>query len=276
MRDFSWSSVLQDVANRFLRPKHIRLMLQDIVNLVACADSSYDHFPLFQMYPGEDRFVLQLPYTSFCGWVRFSNPDGQTGTFFENDCIALHLSDGVLTIAGNACEAAHDVQEWIFFSVAINNNSQVSLRINNWNCEFRAVGKSSEFSFVAFAAVGTSILFLGPSLRCSRRVHDPDTIYIAGPGAMKSFNYERSVTPYSVGMHMDIWCKKPRTCVSVPYYGLPMHFMGSARHNFLFLRMHGSQLRFDCGVEALLKIATIAKLHDQGAIICHIAFDTKP
>jgi hypothetical protein len=44
--------LIGQIANRFVRPDHGLIILQNHSHLAECADPSVDHFPIFQLYPG--------------------------------------------------------------------------------------------------------------------------------------------------------------------------------------------------------------------------------
>jgi hypothetical protein len=82
--DISRVSMLNDVANRYLKSKDAVRLMQNLRNLEIYVNKAYDHFPLFQFYPGIVELKFNVPTVAISFWFKFSEFIRSSRVFFHN------------------------------------------------------------------------------------------------------------------------------------------------------------------------------------------------
>ena len=260
------------IANRYVPARRVDLLLAKPFELGRYCDMSYDHFPLFQLFPGPKSLVFRHEYECVSFWFRIKDKTLQRSTFIKVDGFSVAVEEGkVLVFIGNEkhCLDA-DPQQWNYVRLSVDSSlmsSQISVTIQDKNYTFQLKQKMKKFTFLSFSSTGNTLLFLGSSIRFYAKTPKKDTMFSKGPGffsEMHNGSNEQTITPFYINHpNKEIYFEKPPTCVSVPYFGMPMHFISLRMLHRLvsILEKAQSQEEFSAMFQAMITINSITKYH---------------
>jgi hypothetical protein len=84
--------LINSIANRYVRPAHAALLLNDTAKLHKyCNTAIYDHFPIFQLFPSEKNgLVFRYNFRSLSFWFKFQISSEQPIIFFNTNSTYFH------------------------------------------------------------------------------------------------------------------------------------------------------------------------------------------
>jgi len=271
--------MIDQIANRYLNPKFIKYILEKPYDLEKFCNPSYDHFPLFQLYPGKNDFFIETQYQAISFWFRFNENPIDNTLFFSIDCLSASICNATLTIDSetNSYIFPIEANKWCFLAIKFESYllfNSISIFYNGQMITSQSKQKRSGFSYASFGTNGKNMLFLGPSIRffvippksftdlyklgCSNI--DPLTGSIETP----------LLTPYllrgwaeTASSYPKISLRVPSNCMVVPYFGFPMHFLSLRKLSKLFIALNqcNSQREFVSVFRTLLNIHEITGQH---------------
>ena len=249
--------MLNQVANRYVHPKHVPILMQKSQSLLDFCDVAFDHFPLFQIYPGKEQLVFRIKCTSVSFWFKYIEPVSSSGAFFERSSLSLSFAHDNLVVKTDQqlFPVPIESNSWNFIGVKSGNDATITV-----NSDVFHLSNVDGFSAISFSTSCHVMLFLGSTIRFFTSPIDFTEIQALGPGSMKGFN-EKSVNPYSFcGDSQKLNCSKPENCVVVPYYGFPKHLATERRYNALFLKAQNSPALGRLIFRSLLNVSSITRL----------------
>ena len=259
---------LQFIANRYIRPKYVDLILQQPEGLDGFCDiSKFDHFPLFQLYPGPNELSFDVEYRSISFWCKF-NDNSASCEFFNADYISLTLKGNDIGVSINGApqkppEIGWRVGEWNHVLLQLESSflsSTLSVTINSQLASKKSVGGKGLFTKAVFYNRTKDLMFLGSAIRFFAESIVSSTALSQKPGLIDSMNEIALLTPFNISQASE--CYKvtvPDNCFSVPYCGFPMHFVSMRRFVDLFdiLVKSTSVDQFNSIFNAILNIYSI-------------------
>ena len=225
---------LHFVANRYIRPKYVDLILQQPEGLDQFCDlSKFDHFPLFQLYPGSGELSFDVEYRSISFWCKFIDSSASC-EFFNTDYISLTLKRDNIGVSINGTpqkdpEVGWRVGEWNHVLLQLESSflsSTLSVTINNQLASKKGVGGKGLFTKAVFHNRTKDLMFLGSAIRFFAESIVSSTILSQKPGFIDSMNELALLTPFNISQASEYSkVTVPENCFSVPYCGFPMHFV---------------------------------------------------
>lgn len=223
---------LYEIVNRFTLARHIPLYLSHPFNLHKYCDFKYDHFPLFQIFPGPHTFKITLNYSCVSFWFKFEIPMIKQTQFCHNDFITISNINNKLIISNEKENKTIEINplEWNYVNIRLENkiiSNLINVQINQDELSF-SIKKQNKFSFLSFSSISNTLLYLGPAIRFFPTYVKTDAILNKGPGyfrQLKLYPDSITVTPYLINTpNKEFKCECPSTCVYVSYFGFPLHF----------------------------------------------------
>lgn len=232
--DLSKVRVLSCIANRFMLPTDVSRVFELPLKMESFCDLSYDHFPLFQFYPGQDVMRINHSFQSLSFWFRFEKG------LDEDEVQLLHCDSLLFTLNGTSLTATSDAktivvdatpEKWTHVYIRIkkstspfgsSNHIRISLN-NDFTFVMTPKTKINEFTSVSIGSgCNLPLLFLGSAVRLSNLTPDDvSVLYAKGPGYIepsKDLKETLLVTPFSL---TDV--ELPLTCFPVPYMGFSLN-----------------------------------------------------
>lgn len=226
--DLSQVPFLACVANRFMLPSDAARALELPLKMESFCDPSYDHFPIFQFYPGPDVMRITHKFQAVSFWFRFDRPLGESEVhILESDALLFTLNGESLTAT---CEAQTFVvdatpDKWTHVYIRIEKVSgfgttyQFRITINDFTFVMTPKSKVTEFTFLSLGSANTApLLYLGSAIRFSDIFNNDISVLNGnGPGYIEpseDLPETLLVTPFAL-CHVEI----PLTCYPVPYMG---------------------------------------------------------
>lgn len=227
-KDLSQVPFLACVANRFMLPSDVARALELPLKMESFCDPSYDHFPIFQFYPGPDVMRITHKFQAVSFWFRFDRPLGENEVhILESDSLLFTLNGESLTAT---CEAQTFVvdavpDKWTHVYLRIEKVSgfgttyQFRITINDFTFVMTPKSKVAEFTFLAIGSANTApLLYLGSAIRFSDVFNNDISVLNGhGPGYIEpseDLPETLLVTPFALS-HVEM----PLTCYTVPYMG---------------------------------------------------------
>ena len=267
---------IKEVANRFLLPRHIEYLLERPFSLEPFSCLDFDHFPLFQLYQGKEELKITLQYKCISFWVKFVGDCDFQKPFFKNDCVTISCAHNHFIIQqmfGNKASTNVEVKtsDWNFVYIITEDSflsSSFAIYIMD-QCVFRCQKPSKQdFTIAYFSSYCNNLMFIGPAVRLFKQ--NPTKIIELrnnGPGfidPVEEFQIETIFTPYFFtepfstrpNTSMSKSCTIPSTCVAVPYFGFPFHFISMRKNTRLVSMLNNAQtnIEYQSLFSTLLKI----------------------
>lgn len=187
--------LIKYIGNRYLSPKHVELILKtNPYNIHMFADSSFDHFPLYQLYQSQNELVINQNYSSISFWFKFSDEkkydERKPEHFFLNDYIKLSINSNnqfmvYYTNNSKSDKLVYSIKinpkKWNLFllestehfmspttisvyidELKFNNDYDGSRTIKSFSFDVPNKGK---FTHGKFRQLSQNLLFLGPAIR---------------------------------------------------------------------------------------------------------------
>ena len=259
--------MLDQIANRLLDQKYLEPILQRPYELEKFCNPNYDHFPLFQFYPGNSELTINSQCIALSFWFRFNEDDAQAHNFFRTNVIQLSLQNKRLSIRcdDNKEELNVEPTKWHFIAMKFDSSlmsSALVLYVNDRIYTFQLKTKRNAFTCIYFGAASKSLCFLGSAIRLiNSQPKEFNTLYHEGPSfIVDAFSEETIITPNNVSLNKQRY-KVPANCVCVPYFGFPMHFISYSHIRTLLksLEQAPDQQKFESIFHTLLNIQEITK-----------------
>lgn len=246
------------IANRYLCSAHVSKLLAYRQRFDQFCQMQYDHFPLFQFFPGFGEMRFERNFKALSFWFKFYIPNKQRVSFFSTDNIILYNEDMKLQVSiGDKIHViTKKTTTWCFVYITVEENfrsSTIRVNIDNFEISHNVSSSSRLFTKACFGGTKENLLFLGSSLRFYSKPSTVNT-YIKGPGFIDQVKTDNEfvITPYSN-------FPKPQNCFAVPYFGCPFHFVSMKQLSDLFNLLDSSQTQeqFSSTLNALITINSI-------------------
>ena len=257
--------LIEQIGNRYLQTQHVnRLLTRPYQVEMFCNNKDYDHFPIFQFYPGSCplRLTIRDTFRAISFWFKIH--ELCSTDLFDSNGIRLTLDRQSLEIAAEETTRAviDDPTSWNH--VLIYDETSFTTRyvvvVINSGTPIKVKANKASFSYATFSA--KCLLFLGSAIRFfGAPVPKSTVLKEKGPGFMDTLNEEnekRVVTPYGFESSLSSG-EKPTGCYAVPYFGFPYHFISQKRLSDLFTSLDNAPTKenFRSMFRALLHINEI-------------------
>lgn len=268
---------LRCIANRYIRSKYVDPILQRPENVdMFCDVDAFDHFPMFQLYPGDGDLVCDVEHKSLSFWCKFEDREVKGCKFFEsNNYLSLTLMPNwvVVNIGENEYRTKNNlwkVGEWnhflLQFEVPRFLSASVSVYVNHELVVSKSVSGKGGFTRVFFRNQSKKLMFLGSAIRFFLDTVSSANDLSENPGLIDSLNEFALLTPLNISLPSDHYkVTVPSNCCSVPYCGFAMHFVSASRFaELLGILVESKSLeQFNSTFRAILNIyAVVGKYFD--------------
>jgi hypothetical protein len=243
--------LITPVANRYLRPCHALLLLKELPNLYKyCDTSTFGHFPLFPLYPGQGELVFGHFFKSLSFWFKFDRISKKPICFFRSNATLLSIHNRELVITIAQAEFRHDWSALRWYHVLLrveetHKNNTIFVILNGMHEFSTATAERDLFNSAGFSNPGDGFLFLGAAIKFSSSP-DPGPLDLNNPGAIDNvMTNSIAVTPFNLFALKqntpisDVFI--PQTCQGVQYFGFPLHFFEMSRMAGLFSMLESTE-----------------------------------
>ncbi|OHS96246.1 hypothetical protein TRFO_37602 [Tritrichomonas foetus] len=296
--------LINDIGNRYLCSKHVEQLMKQPYELGPFCNLNYDHFPLYQFFQGRDELKISQNFKAMAFWIKFSGEINQRNYFFRTNHITLSITpenELSVELEGKIVFSQHiNPSEWHLIFIEQEDSflsSSITLFIDSFQPFKLSKPTKGKFQFCSFLSISSNLMFLGPALRffsdfeklSDINIHiNPNEIThksnnynnssnfdlnnhslfglikVKGPGFLGNICKDEEVilpTEFHVNPNISI----PSTCVSVPYFGLPYHFLSPQKNYelFKFLENTKNKLEFEKMFTILLNINAITIINSQ-------------
>ena len=268
---------LRCIANRYIRSKYVDPILQRPESVdMFCDIDAFDHFPMFQLYPGDGDLVFDVEHKSLSFWCKFEDREVKGCKFFEsNSYLSLNLMPNwvVVNIGENEYRTKDNlwkVGEWnhvlLQFEVPRFLSASVSVYVNHELVVSKGVSGKGGFTRVFFRNQSKQLMFLGSAIRFFSDTVSSANDLSQNPGLIDSLSEFALLTPLNISLPSDHYkVTVPSNCCSVPYCGFAMHFVSASRFaDLLGILVESKTLeQFNSTFRAILNIyAVVGKYFD--------------
>lgn len=264
---------IKEVANRFLHTTYIPYLLEKPFDLLPYASAEFDHFPLFQFYQGQDTLKITRSFKCISFWVKFYDAFDRKTEFFSTNNLSISALTNQLIIEseGKSKQMDIDTSKWIFIYISTEDflfSSALSVHVQGTQVFTNPKPQKGDFAFASFGSTASNLMFIGPAIRIFKNMPEKiPELMKNGPDfidPIEAFKVETVFTPYFFtnpystipNTSMSKKCTIPPTCVAVPYFGFPMHFISMRKSSNLVNTLYQAetQFQFDSLFETLLNI----------------------
>ena len=255
------------VANRYVLPEQVSEIINSTIPIDKCCDPLYDHFPLFQFYPGEGELVIDTEYSMCSFWFKFCDYVSYEVSLFkafvyDNVQLQISIRDTLLTAECDGQKLHIDINAvvWNFVIIRVEQGMMsTTIHLNTGTDEvlFQIKRKVSSISKAIFGSSKQTVVLLGSSIRFAKQyVHDFSVLEGRGPGSMKPSSYLKetlTITPLNIDNSIV-----PDNLFTVHYFGLPRH-IHSSLHQEELINLLGDPEKASSALTAITNIAVITK-----------------
>jgi len=216
------------VSNQFIQSKYIDTILQTSNPLDYYCDPHFDHFPLFQFFPGKGEISIDTEFSSCSLWFKFEEPFSYEMQIFRSESLTVLCRDTLCTVIFESQRMQIDFEPCIWNHLVIRTDntlisSALIITINELVINMNPKKKLNIFKKALIGSNTQTLLFLGSAIRFSRiYTNDVTVLRGKGPGNLEplsELNETLVVTPYSQENTFI-----PKNCFAVEYSGFPYHF----------------------------------------------------
>lgn len=252
-----------DIGNRYIKTKHVNLLMSRPFELKKFCNAKHMHYPLFQFYQGREELKYADTFSAISFWFQASDEQDNIINIFHTDnvLISIDKSHLYITIDDEKFVMDFDCHKMTFIYVSLQEKlfstiTHVYFRSAN-HTEMMKVCKPKKdknpFTYAGFGWIGRGLLFLGASIRVYKnRFIKPDVLFAHGPEFIDytdSSRMELIITPYTFcnpssnepNSSNDTRIVIPPNFVAVPYFGLPFHFLSMRKISGLFKMLGTAQ-----------------------------------
>lgn len=257
--------MIDQIANRFLQTKYLKMLLERPYDLERFVNTSFDHFQLYQFYPGNTDLFFDIQFVGLSFWFRSNSSTVHSLRGFKTDVLNLTLDGSKIMIQ---CEDTQysmniDLTKWNFVALKLEStlmSTSLALFINGRVFTFQLKQKRNLLTSARFCAASKDLILIGPAIRFTKSPpRNYNDLYNMGPHSINSIaDDEIIVTPNGLDSHnFNVFI--PPNLVCVPYFGFPMHFLSNSPQRTLLAALGASQnaKQFGAVFHTLLNIQDI-------------------
>lgn len=250
------------VANRYILPEQVEQIIKTAPRIDSCCNPEFDHFPLFQFYPGQGEFSIDADYILLSFWFKLGDFVSFEMTIFKNELLTITIRDSTLTaeVEKQKCHAEISPVEWNLIVIRLEVGIMASsLHVNTKSDEliFQPKKKVTMLKKATFGSTNQTIVLLGSSIRFSKSwVSDWSVLESRGPGSMKpieGIKESLQITALNVDINL-----LPKNCYNVHYFGLPRHLHNALHQQSLF-KLLGDKEKAESALIAIANTQTITQ-----------------
>ncbi|EAY13190.1 hypothetical protein TVAG_097580 [Trichomonas vaginalis G3] len=253
---------IKEVANRFLHTTYIPYLLEKPFDLQPFASPDYDHFPLFQFYQGQDTLKITRPFKCISFWIKFYDEFDRKTDFFQTNNLTLSAFTGQIIINsdGKQKQIDADTTQWSFIYISTEDflfSSSFNVSIQGNVVYTAQKPEKGDFTFASFGFTSSNLMFIGPAIRLFKNMPEKiPELFKNGPDfidSIEAFRVETVFTPYFFttpystipNSSMSKKCTIPPTCVAVPYFGFPLHFISMRKNSGLVNTLYTAETQYE-------------------------------
>ncbi|OHT08741.1 hypothetical protein TRFO_04853 [Tritrichomonas foetus] len=187
--------MLDSIMNRIVQHDIVEKLLERPEMLYKFVDLKYDHFPLFQFFPGEEELIFSKNFIGISFWLKLSSEIDEQETIFKTNNLTISLKANTISIScENLMETTEiNVCEWNHVTIKLKLSLMVhEIKVYINNKVFQFTTKLQTFSTASFSHKNKCLLFLGATIRFFAHTSGNDnahvkTLYEKGVGFMERF-----------------------------------------------------------------------------------------